>query len=76
MLNPIEFPEFHYDIKLQQQLNELQGKYSKLQTTRNILWTFVIAGGIFIIVFYTYKRYKMPVPSISEPIKDEKETAH
>lgn len=76
MFEPIEFPEFHNDMKLQQQLTELKGKYSKLQSTKNILLTVVIAGGIFIIGFYAYKRYKIPVLSISEPIKKEKENAH
>ena len=59
MLNPIEFPEFRPDMKLQQQLNELQGKYSKLQSTKNILWTVIIVLGACFIISLSVKRNNM-----------------
>jgi flagellar biosynthesis/type III secretory pathway M-ring protein FliF/YscJ len=76
MVNPIEFPEFHCDMKLQQQLSELQGKYSKLQTTKNILWTVVIALGgcfvIFILVNRTKTSYTVVKDSLQQKDEDKK----
>jgi len=76
MLDPIEFPEFHPDMKLQQQLSELQVKYSKLQSTKNILWTALVAlGGCFFIFFLvnrTQTSYTVIKDSLQQKDEDKK----
>lgn len=72
MFEPIEFPEFHSDLKLQQQLNELQTKYTKLQTTKKILWTAVIVfGGCFIISLVALRNSRLEFKAVTLSKKDD-----
>lgn len=77
MFEPIEFPEFHNDVKLQQQLNELETKYSKLQSTKKILWTAVIVfGGYFIISLFALSNIRFKFKAATPQKKDDEKSAN